>query len=118
MSRRKRSLLSILAEDDGPFCGPLYCPRCGAKRVHPISVSVNPAGEYAGKATIKASGLHLDRTARPLGISTRIVLTFGCEPGHVWAVDFTYARGETDAGLLHPSDPKPGDYRVLTPHEE
>jgi hypothetical protein len=117
MGKRKRALLSILSEDDASFCGPLYCPRCGGRQVHPISVTVNPAGCASGQVEVKSDGIHLDKTARRIGISVRIVVTFGCDSGHVWAVDFVYARGETNAGLLYPSQPKPGEYEIIGAEE-
>lgn len=81
--------------------------------MHPVSVTVNPAGCASGQVEIKADGIHLDKTEPRIGISVRVVVTFGCESGHVWAVDFVYAKGETYAGLSHPPQPKPGEYEII-----
>ena len=113
MRRRKRALLSILMMDDGPIDGPLYCPCCGGSNVHPISVTMNPPGDMKGELTVKADGLHIDKRKKRFGIGVKIIITFGCKGGHVWAIDFGYCRGQTLAGLLHPSEPVVGEYEIL-----
>ena len=120
MVKRRRALLSVIVEDDGPFWGTLLCPRCKGKRVHPISVSVNPAGDAIATVTIKADGIHIDKTTKRMGNSTGIRLTFGCSNGHTFAVSFDYMPSvlETSAGHLHPSEPKVGEYEILGRQKE
>jgi hypothetical protein len=108
-----RPLLMIDVEPDSSIDGPVKCVRCKSRRVHPISVAINPAGENQGEVTADADGLHIDRTVKRLGIATQITLTFGCANGHVFSVKFVYRRGETIAGILYPSQPQPGKYRIL-----
>jgi hypothetical protein len=113
MRKRKRALLSILVEDDGPFDGPIYCPRCKGHGCRPVSVRVMPGGDVGGTVTIRADGISVDKTKKRLGVEARIAVTFDCPKGHVWELEFLYCRGETLGGLSCPSMPKHGELPVI-----
>lgn len=115
MTKRRRALVTVVVEEDGPFEGTLICPRCKGKHVHPISVTVNPAGEATGAVAVKADGIHLDQTKLRMGNTTRIRLVFGCASGHNFELSFDYIPNvlETWGGILHPDEPKPGEYEIL-----
>jgi hypothetical protein len=106
-------LLVIDLEDDGPISGPLRCPKCKSTWVHPISVRINPPGEHPGEVKIDADGLHIDTTKKREGIATKMILTFGCEGGHVFGIELLYCRGRTLGAALSPPEPKVGHYKIL-----
>jgi len=73
----------------------LLCPACHDPYVHPVGVTVLPAGKTPGSMTITAKGLQLDPTVPPAGRGVVITLSFECEQGHAFAYELSFHKGWT-----------------------
>lgn len=73
----------------------ITCPACGFEYCHPVSVSVNPAGNMKAKVVIQDDGLQIDKTAQPEGRGVVIRISYTCEEGHVFSQTHSFHNGQT-----------------------
>jgi hypothetical protein len=82
----------------------MSCPVCGCQNVHPVKVLVNPAGNASGLVEISIDGLSWDKTIRPDGRGVRIELSFACEAGHAFTLEFHFHKGGTYTAFIRLAD--------------
>ena len=73
---------------------PVLCPKCNGEYLHPLSVTIDPAG-YTGKAVeISCKGVQEKKSDNERR-GVEIITTFWCEEDHGFMRIETFHKGQT-----------------------
>lgn len=73
----------------------LRCPVCRCDYVYACEVSALPAGAQDGRLAVRADGIHIDNTSKPIDRGVMIQISFICEGGHFFVDSYHFHKGQT-----------------------